>query len=541
MDIKGLNLAPGRLPEFVSINMSKIVTARAAVDVIEDGQVVAVNSSSGLCCPDAVLQALGERFAETESPRGLTTIHPIAAGDMFGTLGIDHVARPGLLARVIGGSYPSGPSSAEPPLIWQMLVNNEIACYNVPSGIVFDMLREAAGQRPGVLTKVGLDTFVDPAHEGCAMNDKARAAPIVRHEQFDGQDWLYFPVIRPDVAVIRATTADEKGNLTFEDEGAYLGAMELALAAHNCGGVVIAQVKRVAAAGSLRAHDVRVPGVLVDYIVEAPEQLQTTATRHDSAISGEVRRPLSSFSVPEFGVAKVIARRVARELQTGWAVNIGFGISANVPRIFLEEGRHGDVTWVIEQGAVGGIPLLEFKFGCSANAEAFVASPHQFAYFQSAGFDASLLSFLQIDESGSVNVSSLPVRPHVTAGAGGFVDITARARKIVFSGYFNAGARMSIHDGRLQIDQEGKIAKLVKQVDQISFSGPRAVASGQDITYVTERCVIRLQPEGLVVTEVAPGVDPERDIIAQADAGLQLASDLKTMDAALFRPALINL
>ena len=189
------------------------------------------------------------------------------------------------------------------------------------------------------------------------------------------------------------------------------------------------------------------------------------------------------------------------------AVNIGFGISANVPRILLEEGQHGKVTWVIEQGAVGGVPLLDFKFGCASNAEAIMPSPHQFIYFQAGGFDASLLSFLQIDRDGSVNVSKLSARPHVTAGAGGFVDITARAKKIVFSGFFNAGAKLSLADGGLRIDQEGKVKKLVDEVEHISFSGKRAVAQGQDITYVTERCVMKLTPDGLLVTEIAPGVD----------------------------------
>ena len=366
------------------------------------------------------------------------------------------------------------------------------------------------------------------------MNERARATPIVRRMAFEGEDWLYFPAIKPDVAIIRATTADERGNLTFEEEGAYLGAMELALAAHNCGGKVIAQAKRIAASGSLKPHDVRVPGMLVDYIVEAPEQLQTTATQYDPAISGQLFRPIETFRLGEFDIAKVIARRVAMELKSGWAVNIGFGISANVPRIFIEEGRHGDVTWVIEQGAVGGVPLLDFKFGCSSNAEAFVASPHQFTYFQAAGFDASLLSFLQIDREGSVNVSKLAVRPHVTAGVGGFTDITARARKIVFSGYFNAGAKLSVANGRLVIEKEGKVAKIVEKVDQVTFSGSRAVAQGQDITYVTERCVMKLTPNGLVITELAPGVDLERDVLAQAKIPLAVAKDMKPMAASLF-------
>lgn len=516
--------------------MSKLRTAAEAVSVIRDRAVVAVNSSSGLCCPDDVLAALGERFRLEGHPKALTMIHPIAAGDMFGTKGVDHLAQPGMIDTIIGGSYPSGPSSAEPPLIWQLIGRDEVAAYNVPSGILFDILREAAGHRPGVLTKVGLDTFVDPDVEGCAMNARARDRAIVHRREFEGDEWLFFPSIRPDVAIIRASTADERGNLTFEHEGAYLGAMELALAARNCGGTVIAQVKRVAQAGSLRPHDVRVPGILVDMIVEAPEQLQTTATPYDPAISGELFRPLHTFRTPAFDPAKVMARRVAMELQPGWAVNIGFGISANVPRIFLEEGRHGEVTWVIEQGAVGGVPLLDFKFGCSSNAEAFVASPHQFSYFQAAGFDCSLLSFLQIGQDGSVNVSKLSVRPHVTAGAGGFVDITSRARKIVFCGYFNAGAKLAVEDGRMVIGKEGKVAKLVPEVEQISFSGKRAARQGQDITYVTERCVMKLVEGRVTVVEIAPGIDLKRDILDQAAFPLEVSAELRPMPAELFYP-----
>ncbi|MDB5661523.1 MAG: coenzyme transferase [Cypionkella sp.] len=514
--------------------MSKIKTAAEAVQLIGDNAMVAVNSSSGLCCPDAVLKALGERFDSEGHPRNLTSIHPIAAGDMFGSKGVDHIAKPGMLSKIIGGSYPSGPSNAEPPLIWQMILSEQLAAYNVPSGIVFDMLREGAAKRPGVLTKIGLDTFVDPLQDGCAMNESARAQPIVKHIDFEGEDWLHFPPLQPDVAIIRASTSDENGNLSFEQEGATLGAMEMALAARNSGGLVIAQVRRIAQNGSLRPHDVRVPGILVDVIVEAPDQLQTTATPYDPAISGELFRPLNTFRRAEFNPSKVIARRVAQELQAGWAVNIGFGISANVPRILLEEGHHGKVTWVIEQGAVGGIPLLDFKFGCASNAEAFVASPHQFSYFQAGGFNCSLLSFLEIDAEGSVNVSRLSATPHRTAGAGGFVDITSRARKIVFSGNFNAGAKMHLEDGKLVIDKEGKVAKIVPKVDQVSFSGRRAVAQCQDITYITERCVIRLTPQGLLLTEIAPGLDLQRDILNQASTPLQVSPDLKLMQSALF-------
>ncbi|OCC04907.1 acyl CoA:acetate/3-ketoacid CoA transferase [Labrys sp. WJW] len=519
----------------------KILSADQAAALIPDNAVVTVSSSSGLGCPDAMLAAIGRRFDATGHPRNLTTLHPIAAGDMWGIKGVDHIAKSGLLARILGGSYPSGPSSAEPPAIWKMITGNEIPAYNIPSGILFDMHREAAAKRPGVLTKIGMDTFVDPAREGCAMNGRAAETPIVRKVEFDGEDWLYFKTIVPEVAIIRATTADERGNLSYEHEGGYLGPLDQALAVRNNGGIVIAQVKRLAESGTLKPQNVLVPGVLVDAIVVAPDQMQTTQTPYEPAISGEIFRPLSSFEIPEFGVSKVIARRVAQELRHGDAVNIGFGISANVPRILIEEGRHGEVTWVIEQGAVGGVPLLDFQFGCASNAEAIMPSPYQFTYFQGAGFDASLLSFLQIDREGSVNVSKLGVRPHVTAGAGGFVDITARARRIIFSGFFTAAAGLAVENGALVISREGKVRKLVETVEHVSFSGRRAVAQGQDITYVSERCVLKLTERGIVVTEIAPGVDLERDVLAQAEFPLGVTDDLKTMDAALFRPEPIGL
>lgn len=516
--------------------MPRIVSADEAAGLIADQAVITVSSSSGLGCPDAVLEAIGRRFEASGHPRGITSLHPIAAGDMYGVKGIDHIARDGLLARVLAGSYPSGPSSMAPPLIWQMIGRDAIPAYNVPSGILFDMHREAAAKRPGVLTEVGLDTFVDPDREGCAMNAKAAALPIVRKVTFDDRTWLYFPAIVPNVAIIRASTADERGNLTYEQEGAYLGPLDLALAARNNGGIVIAQVRRLAKAGSLRPFAVHVPGVLVDYVVVVPDQWQTTQTPYDPAISGEVFQPEGSFGLAEWGPGKVMARRVAQELRRGDAVNIGFGISANVPRILLEEGRHGAVTWVIEQGAVGGVPLLDFQFGCSANAEAMMPSPQQFIYFQGGGFDASLLSFLQIDRHGSVNVSKLSVRPHVTAGAGGFVDITARARKIVFSGFFTAGAALAIDDGCLRIEREGRVRKLVPEVEQVTFSGRRARAQGQQVTYVTERCVMELRPDGLTVTELAPGVSLERDVLGQADIELKVAGDLRAMQPELFHP-----
>jgi propionate CoA-transferase len=521
--------------------MPKIVSALEAIKHIPNGAVVAVNSSSGLNCPDAILEAMGKCFDAENAPRDLTMIHPIAAGDMFGIKGIGHITKQGQIAKIIAGSYPSGPSTSEAPMIWQMITGNQIPAYNVPSGILFDLMREAAAKRPGVITKVGLDTFVDPDNEGCAMNDLAKASSIVSKINFAGDEWLYFPSIIPHVSIIRGSTCDARGNMTFEQEGAYLGAMELALAAHNTGGIVIAQVRKIVENDSIKPHQVRVPGILIDYIVEAPDQWQTTQTAYDPAISGEEMRPLDSFALMDFGTGKAIARRVAMELKKGWAVNLGFGVSANVPRIFIEEGLHGEATWVIEQGAVGGVPLLEFQFGCASNAEAFVPSSYQFTYFQAGGFDCSLLSFLQIDRHGSINVSKLGARPHVTAGAGGFVDITTRAKRIVFSGFFNAGAKMDIVDGKLRIEKEGKVKKLVNEVEQISFSGKRGVAQGQDVTYVTERCVMKLTPEGVMVTEIAPGVELQSNILDQSEFPLLVSPQLKLMHADLFKPGRMGL
>ena len=375
---------------------------------------------------------------------------------MWGVKGIDHLAKPGCLARVLAGSYPSGPSSAEPPAIWKMITGNAIPAYNVPSGILFDMHREAAAKRPGVLTKVGMETFVDPLHEGCAMNAKAlpsrSSAASISPATIGCSSRRSFrrspsSAQRPPTnAAISPTSM--KAAFSARSIRRFPSATTAASSSRRSSGSP--QRER------LRPHDVVVPGVIVDFIVVAPDQLQTTNTVYEPAISGEIFRPLSSFETPKFDIAKVIARRVAQELRDGDAVNIGFGISANVPRILIEEGRHGAVTWVIEQGAVGGVPLLDFQFGCASNAEAIVQSPHQFTYFQGAGFDMSLLSFLQIDSGGSVNVSKLGVRPHVTAGAGGFVDITARAKRIVFSGYFTAGAKLDVQDGAVAHPERGQ-------------------------------------------------------------------------------------
>ncbi len=514
----------------------KLKSLAAAADLIPDGAVVSVSSSSGLGCPDATLKAIGERFERTGSPRGLTTIHPIAAGDMYGIDGIDHLAKPGVLKRVIAGSFPSGPSSRESPRIWRMIHKDQVEAYNLPSGILYHLHREAAARRPGLLSKVGWDTVVDPAHRGGKMNSVTREDLVTRVD-FAGEQWLYYKAIPIDVAIIRGTTADEKGNLSMEHEGAYLGALDQAMAARANGGIVIAQVKRIAPNGSLAAQSVRVPGALIDCVTLDPEQMQTTQTRYEPAISGELPRPMSSFSPVDWGIAKIIARRAAMTLRAGETVNLGFGISALAPYVLLEEGLHGAVTWVIEQGAVGGLPLQDFQFGCASNLEAIVASPDQFTFFQGGGFDRTLLSFMEVDAAGSVNVSRLAAKPHVTAGIGGFIDITAHARHIVFSSFFTAGGlKLAIENGKLRIEREGRFQKFLPQIEEVSFSGRRARETSQQVTYITERCVLSLEAAGLTVTEIAPGIRMQEDLLDQAGIPLHVSPELRLMDERLFSP-----
>lgn len=519
----------------------RILSADEVGSVIPDGALVSVSSSSGLGCPDATLEALGRHFARTGHPKQLTLVHPIAAGDMYGIRGMDRLAQPGLIQKVIAGSLPSGPSRAETPRIWRMVDGNEIEAYNLPSGVIFHMMREGAAKRPGVLTKVGLGTFVDPRHQGGAMN-RITPTSLVRHVDFEGEEWLLYPALKPDVSIIRATAADTHGNLTFADEGAYLGAYDQALAARNHGGVTIAQVRRVVEAGTLSSKEIRVPGVLVDCLLLAPDQRQTTQTDYDPAISGESRVDPASFEPVPWNLEKVIARRTAMELRRGQAVNLGFGISALVPYVLREEGLDGQVTWVIEQGPVGGMPLLGFQFGCAVNAEAFVPSPDQFVYFQGGGFDQALLSFLEIDRAGNVNVSRIAARPHITAGAGGFIDITTHARKIVFSGTFTtAGTRIGIENGGLAIQREGQVRKFVERVEHITFSGDYARQRGQDVMVVTERCVLRLTDAGWRVTELAPGIDLQRDVLDLCAFPLRTEPAPRIMKPALFDPAPLGL
>ncbi|GAA2180051.1 acyl CoA:acetate/3-ketoacid CoA transferase [Brooklawnia cerclae] len=511
-----------------------VLTAVEAAALIPDGATISVSASSAIGCPDAVLAGIRQRFDAEAHPAGITSLHCINAGDMSdGIQGSNHLATPGLLKRIVGGSYPAGPSKMAKPPVREMLESGQIEAYMIPSGLMYQMQRAAAARQPGVLSDVGIGTFLDPRVEGGKMNDVS--PDLVRIMEVDGREWLFLPAIPVDVAIIRATTADPYGNLTFEHEAAVLGTLDTAYAAHNNGGVVIAQVERMSEEHR-PARIVHVPGALVDAIVVAPDQKQVAGITYDPALSGEQAMSLDEIDHVEFGIQKVIARRAAMELSRDDIANLGFGISANVPRILLEEG-HGDaVTWVIEQGAVGGFPVTGKPFGAAYNPDAIVPSPDQFTLLQGGGIDIALLSFMEVSSSGDVNVSLMPSATHVTAGVGGFADITAHAAHLVFSGQFTAGRKdLVIGDGRIEIRSDGDIPKFVPEVAQITWSGRVGAERGQKVVYVTERAVLELREGSLVVVEIAPGVDLQRDVLDRSAIPLAVADDLKLMDARIFR------
>jgi propionate CoA-transferase len=511
-----------------------VLSAEEAAQLIPNGATVTVSSSAAQLVPDKILAGIEARFCATGGPRGLTMVFPVAVGDSFGTVGLDHLAHPGLLKRLIGGSYVNGPASKPPPKIYQMILGDAVEAYNLPLGVLMHLHREIAAKKPGVISKIGIGTFVDPRDQGGRMN-AVTPPDLVEVIQLAGEEWLLYRAFPVDVAIIRGTTADTRGNLSLEHEGVTLAVLAQAMAAHNSGGKVIAQVKRIAAAGTLDPHKVKVPGILVDAIVVDPEQRQNTGIAYDPAISGEVRAADYPVERLPLGPEKVIARRALSALRPGDIVNLGFGISSLVPQVALEEDVFPQLHFTVEQGAVGGLPLTGFAFGASHNPEAIIDSPAQFDLIDGGGVTAGCLAFAEVDGRGNVNVSRLKAQPHVLAGAGGFINIAQGTRKLLYCGTLTAGGLdVAIEDGRVRIAQDGRFQKFVAETQHVTFNGPRAVAQGQEVWYFTERCVFRLSHRGLVLVEVAPGVDVDRDIRARVGFPLQVASECTAMDARIF-------
>ena len=506
---------------------NKIVSPAEAAAVVRSGDTVSVAGFVGIGTPDELLIALAERFRGTSEPAGLTLVFAAAPGDSKDR-GLNRVAHPGLVRRAIGGHWALVPKLAK------LALDNEIEAYNLPLGCIAQLYRDIAARRAGLLSRVGLRTFVDPRLGGGKINART-TEDLVTLLEVGGQEYLLYKAFPINVALIRGTTADTAGNITMEREALTLDALPAAMAAKNSRGLVIAQVERIAQEGSLDARRVQVPGVLVDCVVLAqPENhWQTYGGKHNGAFSGQIRVPIDRIPALPLDERKVIARRAAMELPPGGVVNLGIGMPEGVAAVAAEEKVLRYVTLTAEPGVIGGMPQGGLNFGAALNPEAVIQQNQQFDFYDGGGLDLAVLGMAQTDREGNVNVSRFGSR---LAGAGGFINISQNSRKVVFVGSFTAGGlAIALEDGRLRIVSEGRARKFIEAVEQITFSGSFAAENGQKVLYVTERCVFRRSEAGVELIEVAPGVDIERDILAHM-AFQPIVRDPVPMDARLFRP-----
>ena len=513
--------------------MKKIMSAQQAAQLIADESCVWLAAGGGgINEPSAFLAALEQRYLETAHPRRLTVCHSAGVGDKQGG-GVDRFAHEGMVRKVIGSHWTWSVNMQE------LARQEKIEAYVLPQGTMAQMTREIAGGRPGLFTRIGLGTFVDPRVEAGAMN-AVSTEKLVEVTEVAGREYLFYKSFPIDVAIIRATTADEDGNLTFEHEGILTETVSAAQAAKNSGGIVIAQVKRVVSRGSLRALDVRVPGFLVDAVVVDPQQRQSLITEYDPALSGEYRVPLQNALPPmELSERKVIARRAAKEVRLDSVVNLGFGMPAGVSSVINEEGLIDRIKLSVEQGLTGGVPSGGSNFGLVYNPDVILETTHQFDWYDGGGLDLAVLSFAEFDRHGNVNVSRFGDRVN---GVGGFINISQSARKVIFVGTMMAGGfRCACEGNALRIDSEGRIKKAVADVAQISFSGKYALQNGQKVLFVTERAVFELTQDGVMLTEIAPGVRLKEDVLDRMDFEPLISDTLCVMDASLFGEGRMNL
>jgi propionate CoA-transferase len=513
--------------------MVEVVDAQAAARLIESGQsVVFGGSGAGHAVPEAIIGALGQRFLAAGAPRDLTLISIVSLGDWAKT-GFNLLAHPGLARRVISAGFNNCPEIAAHALA------DRIEAYTLPQGALSQLMRDMAAGRPGLLTTTGLHTFVDPRRGGGRQSPRT-TENLVELVEIGGQEYLLYKAIPVDVAVIRGTTADERGNVSMEKEAFFGENFSIAAAAHRQGGIVIAQVERLAAAGTLPGKQVKVPGAVVDYVVVAPDQRQTYQTAYSPAYAGELREPDAAILRIPFDIRKVIARRAAMELFPGAIVNLGFGVSNGIANVAAEEGFWRELTLTVEQGIIGGVPAGGRDAGAGVNYDMMADQPYQFDFYDGGGLDIAFLSFAEVDREGNVNVSRYG---RSINGPGGFINISQGARRVVFSGTLTTGGLDVAPDGQrsLSLRQDGRTAKWVPEVQQVTFSGRYAQERGQEVMYVTDRAVFRLGETGIELIEVAPGIDPRRDVLERIGFEVRVAEPLATMDGRLFRPEPMNL
>lgn len=508
--------------------MSKIITPEQVGALVKDGSCISW-TTAGLCgFPEELAIALEKSFLETGHPRDLWNTHSCGCGD-WKTRGMGHVGHEGMVRRHTAGHI------GEAPLLGKLVLENKVQCHLFPQGVLVHLYRQMAGGKPGVLTKVGLGTYADPRREGGKVND-ITPDDLVELVNFQGEEYLYFKPLKLDVAMIRGTVCDEDGNMTMDEEPLFLEALHQAMAAKRNGGIVFAQVKYVAKAKTLNPKAVKVPGVLVDYIVVAkPENhLQTRVTLNEPAYDGRIRKPLAAIEPMALDERKIVGRRAAMELRNGACVNMGIGMADGVAAVAAEEGVSDDLLMTIELGAFGGVPAKGMDFPAACNPDAIVDHGYMFDFYDGGGLDICFLGMAQCDVEGNINVSKFGPK---VVGPGGFVNISSSSKKAVFCGTLTAGgAEYEVKDGTIKILKEGRVQKFVQANEHVTFSGKYSALRGQEVVYVTERAVFKLIDGKVTMVEIAPGMDVEKDVIAHMGFRPEISPDLKEMPREIFEP-----